>query len=209
MPQTCQPGWAFRQIAWRSASAVWIADGAPKKSRIAGDRPAVIVEDDGQPGLLAACPRHPSRRCRARCDRPARWRWAPRPRCDGRGRRRRCKPSTPREPASPAPGSRCTDHHVDGPVTRDRFAEPGRDERGLAVHGRGRQVRPVQASPSMNCWRVGDISRVSRSLRDPAAEPSQSELAVVGGPTAHRSARPVCVPGQSGRGVRPLPGKDG
>jgi hypothetical protein len=28
MPQTCQPGRPLRQIAWRSARAVWIADGS-------------------------------------------------------------------------------------------------------------------------------------------------------------------------------------
>ena len=51
MPQTCQPGRALRQIACRSARAVWIADGLGERERVAGDGTAVVVEDDGQPRL--------------------------------------------------------------------------------------------------------------------------------------------------------------
>ena len=33
MPQTCQPGCGFRQIACRNARAVWIADGADNERK--------------------------------------------------------------------------------------------------------------------------------------------------------------------------------
>ena len=52
MPQTCQPGRPLRQIACRSARAVWIADGCGERQRIARHGTAVVVEDDGQPRLL-------------------------------------------------------------------------------------------------------------------------------------------------------------
>ena len=43
-----------------------------------------------------ACPHHLSRKCRARCDPLARWRWALQPPCGGPGRSGRCTISCPR-----------------------------------------------------------------------------------------------------------------
>ena len=171
----------------------------PEEEQVAGDRPAVIVEDDGQPGLsrLARVIRHEEVELGviglpdgvgprglgamdevegiAVCLRPLV------SQCHQRRLQR-------------------TDHHVDRPVARNRFAEPGRDERGLAVHSRGREVRPVQREPFDELLEGRGHLACVPIVTGSATEPSQSELAVVGGPTAHRAHAQFVFLGNLGEG---------